>query len=484
MTRARLSIGVLATLSALALLVVLFPGCLGSELEGSGGSLAVYDLGGDADTASTETPGGRSSEDDGSGGVGTDTTGSSETETGVPDPSVPTADETEVEPYEVQAGVLTAGSFDDNLNLGVFRDFLAQVFASDLGDQLPQVQLGQRVIVRVSDSAGAPVADARVVITPAGQQGQAAQPLLSQTTGSDGRVLLVTGVDGAGDATSFRLQVIYPPDGVEVIDETRNLSSLEWEVTLPGVVSALPAKLDLAFVVDATGSMLDELEYLKDEVRNIAEAVSELFPEVEQRYALIVYRDQGDVYVVRTFDFTASLDQFEEDLSRQRANGGGDWPEALHLALEAAGQLSWRTSDMARVMFLIADAPPHSEFAQRTFDAVQTLRKGTVALYPVAASGVDTELEFYMRSAAFLTLSEYIFLTDDSGVGNPHAEPHIPCYHVQKLAHVMIRMIRAELSGTRVEPDPAKILRTVGNPVNGVCTDVEEQGGQANQQGG
>ena len=81
-----------------------------------------------------------------------------------------------------------------------------------------------------------------------------------------------------------------------------------------------------------------------------------------------------------------------------------------------------------------------------------------------------TDLEFYMRTAALLTLSQYLFLTDDSGVGNAHAEPHIPCYDVQRLDQLMIRMIRSELTGTRIEADPADIIRTVGNPVNGVCT--------------
>lgn len=83
-----------------------------------------------------------------------------------------------------------------------------------------------------------------------------------------------------------------------------------------------------------------------------------------------------------------------------------------------------------------------------------------------------------MRSAAFLTLSEYLFLTDDSGVGNTHAEPHIPCYQVQRLDQLMTRMIQAELTGARVEADPADIIRTVGNPVNGVCTPVETDTGQ------
>jgi hypothetical protein len=92
-----------------------------------------------------------------------------------------------------------------------------------------------------------------------------------------------------------------------------------------------------------------------------------------------------------------------------------------------------------------------------------------VAIYPVASSGVAGEAEFVMRSAAMLTGGEYIFLTDDSGVGNPHAEPHIPCYTVEQLAPLMVRTIRSELSGRRIESEPQFAIRTVGKGQGGVC---------------
>ena len=37
------------------------------------------------------------------------------------------------------------------------------------------------------------------------------------------------------------------------------------------------------------------------------------------------------------------------------------------------------------------------------------------------------------------------------------------------LTQLMIRMISSELAGKLLAPDPADVLRTVGNPVNGVC---------------
>jgi hypothetical protein len=196
--------------------------------------------------------------------------------------------------------------------------------------------------------------------------------------------------------------------------------------------------------------MGDELEYLKVEIDSIAAEVHRMFPNVDQRYALIVYRDQADQYVTRTFDFTGSLDDFRSTLSGQFATGGGDYPEAVHLALEQAGRLSWRDCDTARVMFLVGDAPPHDEHLRQALEGVLVLKSKGVRVFPVAASGADLKCEFVMRATAFLTLGQYLFLTDHSGVGNPHAEPHAPAYTVEHLNRLMIRMIASELAGKRL----------------------------------
>jgi len=227
----------------------------------------------------------------------------------------------------------------------------------------------------------------------------------------------------------------------------------------------LPLNLDLVLVLDTTGSMGDELEYLKNELRSIVGAVSKQFPNVQQRYSLVCYRDEGDEYVTRSFPFTASLTELRTNLAAQKAAGGGDYPEAMHKGLEEAVKLDWRDDHTARVLFLIADAPPHAEHALRTFKAIGTLRKQGVALYPVACSGYDDTCEFVMRTGALLTGSEFLFLTDDSGVGDKHGEPHIPYYHVERLNHLRVRMIASELAGRRLEANREQIVRTVGQPL-------------------
>ena len=167
------------------------------------------------------------------------------------------------------------------------------------------------------------------------------------------------------------------------------------------------------------------------------------------------------------FDFTDKLGEFTKKLGRQSAGGGGDYPEAVDQALAAAGQLRWSEGNAARVAFHVADAPPHDHLCEQAMRAIDPLRSRGVAIYPVASSGVADVAEFTMRTEALLTGSQYLFLTDDSGVGNKHAKPHFPYYHVQTLSRAMIRMVASELSGTRLAPDPKHILRTVQPPADG-----------------
>ncbi|MEM7609107.1 MAG: vWA domain-containing protein [Myxococcota bacterium] len=227
--------------------------------------------------------------------------------------------------------------------------------------------------------------------------------------------------------------------------------------------------LDVALVVDATGSMSDELSFLQTELEAVATRVSEAYPEADARWALIMYRDQGDEYVTRIFDFD-DLDAVRERLARQRAGGGGDYPEASARALQRMNRLEWRRDrDTARLAFWLADAPHHDAQSDRFADVIRWAAEQDIHLYPVASSGIDERTEVAMRSSAQLTAGRYLFLTDDSGVGDSHREPTVPCYFVTTLTRTMIRMVDIEMSGTYVEPPADHIIRNGGDPTSGAC---------------
>jgi hypothetical protein len=235
--------------------------------------------------------------------------------------------------------------------------------------------------------------------------------------------------------------------------------------------------LDVALVVDTTGSMGDEMAYLQAELVGISGRIAALYPNAQQRWSLIVYKDTTDEYLVRWFGFRDGVEVIREKLWQHRAGGGGDFPEAPEKAFETLNQLYWRTDDnVARIAFWIADAPHHKTNSTAFTTALRNTRDLGIRVYPVASSGVDEMTELTMRSAAQITGGRYLFLTDDSGVGGAHKEPSIPCYFVTKLDDAMVRMVDIEMSGVYREPASAEILRSGGNPRDGAC--VLGSGGQ------
>ncbi len=238
------------------------------------------------------------------------------------------------------------------------------------------------------------------------------------------------------------------------------------------------ARLDVAFLLDTTGSMADEHQWLVREFGTVADRIQEASPNVDIRWALVVYRDFGDTYVSESFPFTGDVDAFQNAIADQFASGGGDWPEAVQEGLRDTLDLDWREdADVARVAFWIADAPAHAEDVATVEGQLREARTRDVHLYPVAASGTTPSMEVTMRVAAQLTGGRYLFLTDDSGVGNSHAEPMIPCYFVTLLSDAVVRVVDIELTGVYREPDPAEVLRTGGDPQDGAC--ILESGQEA-----
>jgi hypothetical protein len=229
-------------------------------------------------------------------------------------------------------------------------------------------------------------------------------------------------------------------------------------------------KLDLSLVIDTTGSMGDELSYLQTEFLALSTTIQEKYPSAEQRWSLVVYRDVGDDYVARGFDFGTDPEVFRQQLDEQSPGGGGDFPEAPDAAFERMNQLAWRSDpNTAKLAFWVADAPHHDGRAAALKAAIETAQSQGVHIYPVASSGVDELTELTMRSAAQLTGGRYLFLTDDSGVGGVHKEPSIPCYFVTQLDAAILRMVDIEMTGVYREPTAGELVRAGGDPQEGAC---------------
>ena len=202
--------------------------------------------------------------------------------------------------------------------------------------------------------------------------------------------------------------------------------------------------LDLMFVVDTTGSMGDELEYLKKELDNVISTVSEENDGLDIALSLNFYRDEGDEYVVKSNPFTTDIPSTLKMLDGEYSDGGGDFPEAVDQALnDALTAHDWRDGSV-KLLFLVLDAPPHrdnEESISSIGNSIAEAAKIGVRIIPIASSGIDTETEFLLRLMSLASGGTYTFLTDDSGVGESHLEPTIGDYDVKKLNDLLVKII-------------------------------------------
>lgn len=202
--------------------------------------------------------------------------------------------------------------------------------------------------------------------------------------------------------------------------------------------------IELAFIVDATGSMGDEIDFLKDDLKDVLQRVKNENSNQSLRTATVFYRDEGDDYVVKKSNFTNDVNSTIAFINKQWAAGGGDFPEAVHSGInEAINNLQWSQDGKTKIAFLLLDAPPHhtSVVINNLQQNVIKAAKNGIKIIPITASGINKETEFLMRYLAMVTNGTYVFITNDSGVGDDHIEATVGPYQVEFLNNLLVRLV-------------------------------------------
>ncbi len=356
-----------------------------------------------------------------------------------------------------QSGLLTAGEHDDLLNPELYADYVRK---SDLGQKardVPYLDTARVLTVEARDRRGRPMPFVPVEVRCADGSS------ITLNTVADGRAVFFPSFDVLGDSVRVRAGDARWRD----VDLATDAGSQTVGFTMDRAAAQV-RQLDLALVVDVTGSMSDELRFLQAELTAIVDALNARHRDLDIRVGFTFYRDEGDEFVTRTFPLDGDMARAKSLIADQSARGGGDYEEAMQDALIRAANQDWR-EDAVKTLLLVADAPPHDRDIATTWTAAEHLRAKRVHIVPVGASGVADMAEYLMRAMAASTQSRYTFLTDDSGIGNPHAKPAIDCYLVTRLDSLLRRVIDSQISGRRIEPERDEIIRSVGNYDAGRC---------------
>lgn len=343
-------------------------------------------------------------------------------------------------PQAPRTGPVTAGMVDDNAN---FSDYLAFRDRTQVAHRPRDVS--ERYRLEVRDPQGRGVADAEVLVRSA--QGHA----MWARTDTQGAVWLHPNAFDPARAAAY--DVVVRKHGQQAQGVLRRGQKSALELTLSASSAAQRARLDLVFLVDATGSMADEIDKLRASLQSIAREVAELPSRPDLCFGLVAYRDKGDQFLLRSHDFTNDRSAFQGVLNGLRAAGGGDYPEAMNEALhETVHQLHWRGDGTTRMVVLLADAPPHLDYGgpQYDDDMLAALGKG-IKVFSVGASGLDKQGEFIQRQIAQYTGGRFVFLTYEDarrpGSGPGRETVHdVRDYSVQTLDRLIVRLVREELA--------------------------------------
>jgi len=195
--------------------------------------------------------------------------------------------------------------------------------------------------------------------------------------------------------------------------------------------SAAPAprpRIEVAFVLDTTGSMSGLLEGAKRKIWSIANQMAGGRPTPEIRIGLVANRDRGDIYVTRLRDLTADIDAVYAGLQGLSAKGGGDTPESVNQALrETVERLSWTPGqDVYKVVFLVGDAPPHQDYQGDVPFArsVRTARERGIVVNTIQCGAIGATTPIW-REIADSGSGHYVAIRQDGGMlamTTPHDE--------------------------------------------------------------
>ncbi len=332
------------------------------------------------------------------------------------------------------SGLITAGEWNDLDNWGFWNNLFNEKDYEGMPDYW-EFYTSNRIAIEIKASSGAPLINAAITLSKDGD------PIWETRTDNLGTAELFIGLNDKDTSPNSADYDLF-------VEGTLISQDLAIDGTLHTIISnetnAVANDVELAFIVDATGSMSDELEFLKKDLEDVITTVKNNAPDVAIKTASVFYRDEGDDYVVKHSGFSPNIATTLNFIKEQSADGGGDFPEAVHTALNTAlTEIQWSTNAKTRLAFLLLDAPPHydPQIVDTLHKSIEDAAEKGIKIIPITASGIDKNTEFLMRFFATATNGTYVFITDDSGIGNDHLEPSVGQFEVELLNELMVRLI-------------------------------------------
>lgn len=142
--------------------------------------------------------------------------------------------------------------------------------------------------------------------------------------------------------------------------------------------------LQIAVLIDGTGSMGSVIAQAQGQTNRLMLTLNDLAQSMEM--GVVVYRDTGDRPMLEAVQMTDKVSKVRSFLFEVKAQGGGDFPEAVYDGLSALMQLNWDSVTVKQAV-IITDAPAHEENLKSIETMVKGMRKDGLTIHALMLSG-------------------------------------------------------------------------------------------------
>ena len=170
-------------------------------------------------------------------------------------------------------------------------------------------------------------------------------------------------------------------------------------------------KIQVVFLLDATGSMSGLISTAKDKIWSIAGSLSQTEPAPYIEIGMLFYRDRGDEFVTKILQLSTDIDNLYEQLMAIQATGGGDMPESVNQALyESVTKMQWDDNpNTYKAIFLVGDCPPHMDYSDdvKYPESCAEAKKRNIIINTIQMGSEPSTIPIWKKIASS-TMGEYI----------------------------------------------------------------------------
>lgn len=367
---------------------------------------------------------------------------------------------------QAQIGPVKAGEWDDNANYREFQRFLGATSVN-----YHKVDVRSRRFLVVRDSAGKAIPRCKVTV------GDDKQHEVSFVTAASGRAIFFPYAEDflGKDFTATARCAEGATTAKFALSDDDAAVDLKLAVKRSAIVSR---PVDIAFVLDTTGSMSEEIAAVKSTIQKVAKSLGT--NEIKVRIGMVEFKDKGDDVPTKVYPMSSDLAKFQGQIAGVFAGGGGDIPEHMTAGLhEALTKLDWDSNAVARLAFVIGDAPPHLDY-QDGLDYVKEMKDAShrgIQLFTIAASGMDDLGQVVWRQMAQYTGGTEMFVM--RGGAGPQSvgggDPLASCGGTQEqyasgnLDELIVRKVKKQLDA--IDGDPMRIAGLTKDESAKACGD-------------